>query len=138
MRYGVGDAELMNVAEYWMGRDKTHAGELTAEIRANAADLAARCAALAAELPFDLPRVSSGWRPPAINAGVKGAAKRSNHMTGNAVDFADPKQIMGRWCLANLPALERAGLWLEHPDVTPTWCHLQRVAPRSGNRVFRP
>lgn len=128
----------MTLNDYWMGRDKTHAAELTSEIRLNAEDLVRRCAALAAVLPFALPRVSSGWRPPTINAGVRNAAKRSNHMTGNAVDFADPKGIMGDWCLANLQELERAGLWLEHPDATATWCHLQRVPPRSGNRVFRP
>lgn len=121
-----------------MGRDRTHGADLTDEICTNAADLVARCNQLAAELPFALPRVSSGWRPPSINAGVKGAAKRSNHMTGNAVDFADADGRLDAWCLANLPVLERIGLWLEHPDATPTWCHLQRVPPRSGRRTFRP
>ena len=128
----------MIISDYWMGRDKAHAADMTPEIRSNAADLVVRCNQLAATIPFPLPRVSSGWRPPSINAGVKGAAKRSNHMTGNAVDFADPDGKLDAWCLANLPTLERIGLWLEHPDATPAWCHLQRVPPRSGRRVFRP
>lgn len=128
----------MIISDYWMGRDRTHAADMTPEIRSNAADLVARCNQLAAVLPFPLPRVSSGWRPPSVNAGVKGAAKRSNHMTGNAVDFTDPDGKLDAWCMANLPTLERIGLWLEHPDATPAWCHLQRVPPRSGRRVFRP
>ena len=129
---------MIALADYWMGRDKTHAADMTPEIRSNAADLVVRCNQLAAALSFPLPRVSSGWRPPSVNAGVKGAAKRSNHMTGNAVDFADPDGKLDAWCLANLPTLERIGIWLEHPDATPNWCHLQRVPPRSGRRVFRP
>lgn len=130
----------MIIEDYWMGRDKQYADALTREIELNAADLVGRCNMLAKELPFPLPRVTSGWRPPAVNAGVKGAAKRSNHMTGNAVDFAGVE--MARWCFANLPVLERLGLWLEHPDATVGtnggWTHLQRVPPRSGRRVFRP
>lgn len=130
----------MNISDYWMGRDKQYADALTREIELNAADLVGRCNMLAKELPFPLPRVTSGWRPPAVNAGVKGAAKRSNHMTGNAADFAGVE--MARWCFDNLPILERIGLWLEHPDATVGtnggWTHLQRVPPRSGRRVFRP
>jgi len=128
----------VTLTDYWMGRDKLHPADLTRDIELNAADLVGRCNMLAKEMPFPLPRVTSGWRPPAVNAGVKGAAKRSNHMTGNAVDFADPDGKLDAWCLANLPTLERIGLWLEHPDATPNWCHLQRVSPRSGRRVFRP
>lgn len=128
----------MIVSDYWMGRDKLYPQDLTREIELNAADLVGRCNMLAKEMPWPLPRVSSGWRPPSVNAKVKGAAKRSNHMIGNAVDFSDPDGRMARWCFDNQPILERVGLWLEHPEATPTWCHLQRVAPRSGNRVFRP
>jgi hypothetical protein len=81
--------------------------------------------------------VSSGWRPAAVNATIKGAAPKSNHLTGRAVDLADPDRSIGRWCIDNQNALEKVGLWLEHPDDTPTWCHLQTVSPKSGNRVFR-
>jgi len=128
----------MLIEDYWMGRDKKYPNDLTREIELNAADLVGRCNMLAKVLPFPLPTVSSGWRPPSVNAGVKGAAKRSNHMIGNAVDFADADGKLDAWCMANLHELERIGLWLESPASTPTWCHLQRVAPGSKRRVFNP
>lgn len=34
--------------------------------------------------------------------------------------------------------LEEHGLYREHPDSTPTWCHLTTRAPRSGRRTFHP
>jgi len=40
--------------------------------------------------------------------------------------------------LANTDKLEAIGLWLEHPESTPRWCHVQIVPPASGKRVFRP
>lgn len=82
--------------------------------------------------------VSSGYRPPEINKGVAGAAKRSNHMLCLACDFKDTDGSLGAWCLANLKVLEECGLYLEHPSATRGWVHLQVVAPRSGNRVFYP
>lgn len=125
----------MILETYWMGRDKANPPD--DETRKNAADLVGRINMLAKELPFPLPSMTSGYRPAAINAAV-GGAKKSNHMTGNAIDLADADGKLDAWCMANLDILERLGLWLEHPDATPTWCHLQRVAPRSKNRVFRP
>ena len=123
---------------YWMGRDKTYPHDLTREIELNAGDLVGRCNMLARELPFPLPRVTSGWRPPSINASIPNAAKRSNHMIGNACDFHDPNGEFDAWCMEHLDVLERIGLWLESPTSTSGWCHLQRVAPRSGKRVFIP
>lgn len=128
---------MITLADYWMGRDRTHAADLTAAIRASAEVTVERINRLLAAAKVS-GKVSSGWRPPAINAGVKGAAKRSKHMTGQASDLADPKGDLGRWCLDNVAELERIGLWLEHPSATPTWCHLQTVPPKSGRRVFHP
>lgn len=82
--------------------------------------------------------VSSGYRPAAINANVPGAAKRSNHLMCAACDFRDTDGKIDEWCMANLDKLEEMGLWLEHPDATKGWCHVQIFPPRSGNRVFRP
>lgn len=129
---------MITLAQYWMGRDKQYASELTDATRANAADLVERCNHLASALPFPLPKVTSGWRPAAVNAKIPNAAKLSNHMTGNAVDFSDPNGKFDAWCMAHLDELERVGLWLESPDSTPSWTHLQRVPPRSGRRVFHP
>lgn len=129
---------MITLKDYWMGRDKTHAADLTEAIRANADITVDRINKLLHVARWSDARVSSGWRPPSVNAGVKGAAKRSKHMTGEACDIADPKGDLGRWCLGNLKELERQRLWLEHPTKTPTWVHLQIVAPKSGRRVFLP
>ena len=57
---------------------------------------------------------------------------------GLAVDLYDPYGEIDKWCMDNKTVLAEFGVWLEHPDATPGWCHLQVVPPRSGNRVFRP
>lgn len=82
--------------------------------------------------------VSSGYRPFAINSKVPGAAHNSAHMTCEAVDFSDPHGDLDAWCMRHLKDLETWGLFLEHPDATPTWCHVQTRKPHSGNRVFYP
>lgn len=79
--------------------------------------------------------VSSGYRPAAINANV-GGAKRSAHMTCEACDFSDPNKEFATWCMANIDVLVRAGLYLEHPDYTKNWVHLQ-IRP-TKNRIFIP
>lgn len=83
-------------------------------------------------------RVSSGYRPAAINATVKGAAKKSNHMKCLAVDFVDRSGKLAEYCLKNLKLLEEFGIWLEDPAFTKGWVHMQVVPPRSGNRIFKP
>lgn len=137
-----------------------HTEQPTPEVEANAADLLRRENALLAFIGMKT-RSVSGWRPPLYNAelrrlwiatnGEKGAntAVKSNHMTGNADDLLDnaDQQIARRlhedW-LANGEGsiLAQHGLWMEHPDYTKgkrtNWCHLQRVAPPSGKRVFIP
>ena len=82
--------------------------------------------------------LSSGWRPPMVNAATPGAAKTSKHMTGAAADLYDPNGKLDEWCATHLDALAAAGLWLESPKATVGWCHLQCLAPRSGNREFYP
>lgn len=81
--------------------------------------------------------VSSGFRPSNINKTV-GGAKKSNHQKGLACDFKDIDGSLDAWCLNNLDKLEEFGLYLESPDHTVGWCHLQCVPPRSGKRVFIP
>lgn len=82
-------------------------------------------------------KVSSGYRPGKYNEAA-GGAKKSNHMQCLAVDFVDVDGSLDAYCLANLKVLEECGLYLESPEHTPSWCHLQAIAPRSGNRVFLP
>ena len=127
----------ITLADYFMGRDQSHAHELTDALRANAmltierANLLLRRAALAGV-------VSSGWRPHAINAAIPNASPRSKHLSCQAIDLDDPDDALDAWCFCNLPVLAAIGLWLEHPDATPGWCHLQVVPPGSGRRVFMP
>lgn len=129
---------MITEAKFYKGRDKQFASELTDEIRQHSKNTIALANALLEEAGILDCEVSSGWRPAAVNAATKGAAKKSNHMLGFAVDIVDIDGKLDKWCMANLPVLERLGLWLEHPNSTPSWCHLQIVPPRSGRRVFQP
>lgn len=127
----------ISLADYFMGRDRSHAHELDDALLANAAVMVERANRLLrrAALPCI---VSSGWRPWAINAALANASPRSKHLTCQAIDLGDEGDALDAWCLRNLGALEEIGLWLEHPDATPGWCHVQIVPPASGRRVFEP
>lgn len=134
---------MITMADYWMGRDQTHARDLTADIERNAVETVKRANLLLGEFRFathdtEFRKVTSGWRPPSVNAGVPGAAPRSKHMTGQAIDIADPEGDLDDWCSDNLGTMERLRLWMEHPSATKGWCHLQTIAPKSGRRVFYP
>ena len=75
-----------------------------------------------------------GFRPQAAKVG----APLSNHKHGFAVDLFDPLNEIDAWCMANLAKLAEAGIWIEHPDDTPSWSHWQCQPPRSMRRVFKP
>lgn len=128
---------MITVDAYWMDRDRTHRADLTADIIANAQIVVERTNALLACFGEDR-AVSSGWRPPSVNAGVPGAAKGSKHMAGTAIDLQDRDERLDQWCMEHLDVLREIGLWLEHPGWTVGWSHLQIVPPRSGARVFVP
>lgn len=112
--------------------------EVTAEVLKNAESLLKKVNSLLKELKVENVKVSSGFRPQKVNANVPGAAKKSAHCTGNAVDLADPTNKLDILFLQNLPLLEKYNLYLEHPDSTLGWSHLGQVAPKSGKRVFKP
>lgn len=126
---------MISVQEYLMGREV--AAPLTPELQANLNKLMIALNKL--RFFYGKPMtVSSGYRPPAINANVPGAAKKSAHMTCEACDFRDPDGELDAWCLANLDKLEECGLYLESPEHTKGWAHLQTRKPKSGRRVFLP
>lgn len=127
----------LKLSDYYMGRDKLHRKELTRELRANARETLRRVNRLLRRAGL-MRKITSGWRPAAINDTVPGAAKGSKHLSCIAVDLEDRNGALDAWCMANLETLEALGLWLEHPDATPGWCHLQTLPPRSGSRVFYP
>jgi hypothetical protein len=128
---------MITLADYFMGRDQQYGAELTEELRVNAGHVVARANLLLSRAGFER-RVTSGWRPAAINATLENAAKESRHIVCLAVDIEDGDGALDAWCMANPRALEDIGLWLEHPSATPRWCHVQIVPPRSGMRVFHP
>lgn len=139
---------MITLADYVRGYDVIYKSEFTPEIAANAAVTIGLVNLLIEEMQAggvkveNNPRygnpINSGWRPPLINANVKGAAPRSKHMTGQACDLYDPEGDLDDWCMAHADKLAEIGLWQEHPSATKGWLHVQTVPPRSGNRVFYP
>lgn len=127
-------------SEILMGRDKTHAKEYTKEISDNIDKLLEPLNKIR-ELYGKPMIVSSGWRPPSINATVKGAATKSNHTIGLACDFSDPDGSLDAFCkeLDAKGKLKEMGLWLESPDHTKGWCHLdiKNRGDRKSN-IFNP
>lgn len=141
---------MITLTDYWMGRDRLYPLAMSPDIERNAARLlevvnlfvtrakAAGVVFVANSQTGSL--VSSGWRPPVVNGSTPGASRTSLHMTGRAIDLFDPEGRIDAWTFGTqgLALLEELGLWLEHPDATPRWCHLQDRPPGSGRRVFRP
>lgn len=128
---------MLTLEQYWMGRDKDYPP--SPDTIRNATELLEKVNRLYDYMPPEFVLiVSSGYRPAQINAKVVGAAKASNHLTGNAIDLVDRNGDIDAWCLSNLDELEECGLYLEDPSKTLSWCHLQQIAPRSGRRVFLP
>lgn len=123
--------------ELLMGRDKTYPKEYTKEISDNLDRLLAVMNQIRSEYGIPM-KVSSGWRPAAVNGGIAGAAKRSNHMLGLAVDISDRDGKLREWVLSNLDLMQKLGVYLEDFRWTPTWVHFQVVAPKSSKRIFVP
>lgn len=134
---------MITLTDYFMGRDRKYAHELTDEITNNAMTTVARANLLIARFKdstkdIEFRKVTSGWRPPEVNANTPNSAVRSKHMTGQAVDLADPEGDFDQWALDNPHVLEQIGLWQEHPSATRGWLHIQCVPPKSNRRVFFP
>jgi hypothetical protein len=83
-------------------------------------------------------KVSSGYRPAAVNTQVPGAAKKSAHMSCQAVDLYDPGRNLAHYLLDNVSLLDKWDMYLEDPAYTPTWVHVQTRRTRSGRRIFKP
>lgn len=79
--------------------------------------------------------ITSGYRPAAINAAI-GGAKKSAHMSCQAVDIQDSAQLISKWLQIHPEVLEECKLYMESPDATPTWCHVQ-IRP-TIHRIFKP
>lgn len=126
---------MITLKEYLMGRDVQY--PLDDEQELNAQLTVRRVNQLLYIAGYNR-GVRSGYRPAAINSKIPGAAPKSKHISCQAVDIEDNDGKLKSWCLKNLEELESAGIWMEAPEYTPTWCHLQTCAPLSGHRVFIP
>jgi hypothetical protein len=113
-------------------RRQKYREEYTTEIRDNATKLLEKVNALLLDLGIMSCLVSSGWRPSAVNKAA-GGAKRSLHMRGMAIDLRDGDGGLDRKIEEKPELLQKHGLWLESPDHTPGWCHLDM-----GTRWERP
>jgi hypothetical protein len=141
---------MITVDDYFMGRREQYPLALTPAIEREAhrtvglvnAMLARALASglHAVQHPITRTPVSSGWRPPVLNATTPNAAPNSKHMTGHAIDLYDPDGDIDDWLIsdAGQAVLAELGLWMEHPSATKGWAHLQTVPPRSQRRVFYP
>ncbi|RYG94983.1 MAG: DUF882 domain-containing protein [Alphaproteobacteria bacterium] len=128
---------MIEKSELLRGRDESHASEYTPEISDNLDRFlkAINVVRILYSAPME---VASGWRPPSLNKNVKGAAKRSNHMMGLAIDFMDLDGKLRDWVLSHLPLMQELGFFFEDFRWTPTWVHFQIVPPASGRRIFLP
>lgn len=122
--------------------DRIRSPEKTAQVEKNAEELLRRVNALLKHIGWDRSlKISSGFRPSSVNSSVKGAALKSCHMTGEAVDLLDDKdQTLCKTITKDL--LEKFDLFREDSDATigkyTNWCHLQTRKTQSGRRIFKP
>lgn len=87
--------------------------------------------------------VASGLRPRVLNDRTQNAGLDSTHITGLGVDLQDilPARLLARFalrCARPGGLLQSSGLYMERPQWTPDWVHLQLRAPKSGRRVYIP
>lgn len=123
---------LITLEQYLMGRDVEYPP--TAAQLANANNTLTAVNALLTEIGVTDARVRSGYRPGHYNI-VAGGAPSSKHLTCEACDVADDNDgSLNKKITYKL--LAKHGLYREHPTQTPTWVHLQTVAPKSGRRTF--
>jgi hypothetical protein len=125
-------ATLLTIPQVLMGRDSEF--PLTGQMWANLAELLRRVNPLIHRYGRDV-TVNSGYRPGPYNKRA-GGSKTSPHLTCEAVDIADPEGLLAKWLTPEL--LEQYDLYMEDPEYTKGWVHLQTRKTRSGKRIFKP
>ncbi len=132
---------MISLDQYFMGRVAQYPNDFTPEIKQNAEDLLNRVNGLLSELGqleglmSSNIQVSSGWRPPAVNAATPGSAKRSLHMSGKAVDIVDPHRILYGMIMKHSQLLHKYGLWMESMLSTNGWVHLDNSTARVDRNI---
>lgn len=122
--------ELLNA-----GNHKWKESEVDIVTKRNLEDLIRKVNALGYQPPM---RASSCLRSIKDQQRINPKAMGSSHLYGAAVDIADPDGKLKAWLKAHPQKLVECGLWMEHPDYTNGWTHLQIYAPKSMNRMFKP
>lgn len=120
---------------------RANSPECTQQVKDNAKDLIKRVTALLIELKVTQVKISSGFRTSEANNSTSNAAKKSNHMTGSAIDILDDKdQSLCKKVTKEL--LIKYNLYREDSNATKgkntNWCHLQITPTKSGSRIFNP
>lgn len=104
------------------------------EIRANAADTAARVSKMLGAFGYKR-KLSSGFRDAVSNKSA-GGAQLSAHLSGRAVDIEDPDGRLAVYILTHQVQLMYCDLYMEDPWKTPGWVHLQTRLTKQ--RIFTP
>lgn len=132
---------MIGLAQYFGA--KPHTPEQTAAALDLLTRASAICNAVGYEAPIDPDTGSqiSGSRGGAGDGGFRLPTATtgrglSSHKEARGVDLYDPENQLDERITDEL--LEAHGLYREHPDSTPGWCHLTTRAPGSGRRTFRP
>jgi uncharacterized protein YcbK (DUF882 family) len=114
-----------------------YAKDYSNEVLENAKILLEKVNSLLSDLGIVAVVVSSGWRPASINAAV-GGAPRSLHMQGRAIDLRDSTGELDKLIESKPELLKKYDLWLEDPDATKGWSHLDTGVRRDRpSRVFK-
>lgn len=116
--------------------EREKSDECTTAVRIAAADLAERVSKLVDKLGIT-PRITSGFRTSAANKAA-GGSRNSAHCEGKAVDLADPQGTLAAAITSDISILATCDLYMEHPDYTKGWVHLDSRGPLSRRRVFVP
>jgi len=132
------EIEMITIDDYLMGRSEKYKSEYSEEIKQNALILINKVNQLLKDLGIDKVTVSSGWRPPSLNATIKGAAAKSAHTVGMAVDLHDKDYELYNKIAARPDLLKKYDLWLEDKEKTKSWCHLDfKTRADRPSRIFK-
>jgi hypothetical protein len=126
------ETSVVTIEELLMKRAKFE--DLSEELQKNCSDLIVKLNKFRAAYGKPM-YVSSGYRPADINKKIGGGSK-SAHMSLEACDFADADGKIFEFIKANPDILEQCGLYLEDPQYSPSWIHLQ--SRKASKRVFLP
>lgn len=124
--------ELLN-----SGSHKWKESDVDVVVKRNLEDLIRKVNALGYQPPM---RASSCLRSIKDQQRINPKAMGSSHLYGCAVDIADPTGTLANWLqsVEGQRRLVECGLWMEKPEKTKGWCHLQSYCPKSMNRYFNP